>query len=142
MMSVSCGIYKKYERPENVVADSTLFGEVVTDTTSLASLGWRELFTDPQLQSLIQAALDNNTDLKKAQLSVEQAYEGLRMARLAYIPTIGFAPQGSVGNFNSSFLDGGINTGASWNWTVPFTASWEVDVFGKLTNRKRQAKVN
>ena len=49
MMSVSCGIYKKYERPENVVADSTLFGEVVTDTTSLASLGWRELFTDPQL---------------------------------------------------------------------------------------------
>ena len=73
MISVSCGIYKKYERPENVVADSTLFGEVVTDTTSLASLGWRELFTDPQLQSLIQAALDNNTDLKKAQLSVEQA---------------------------------------------------------------------
>ena len=48
MISVSCGIYKKYERPENVVADSTLFGEVVTDTTSLASLGWRELFTDPQ----------------------------------------------------------------------------------------------
>lgn len=142
MISVSCGIYKKYERPENVVADSTLFGEVVTDTTSLASLGWRELFTDPQLQSLIQTALDNNTDLKKAQLSVEQAYEGLRMARLAYIPTIGFAPQGSVGNFNSSFLDGGINTGAAWNWTVPFTASWEVDIFGKLTNRKRQAKVN
>ena len=142
MMTVSCGIYRKYERPENVVADSTLYGTVVTDTASLASLGWQELFTDPMLQDIIRTALDNNTDLKKAQLSVEQAYEGLRMARLAYIPTVGFAPQGSVGGFNSSFLDGGINTGAAWNWTVPFTASWEVDIFGKLTNRKRQAKVN
>lgn len=142
MMTVSCGIYKKYERPESVAADSALFGEVVSDTTSLADLGWQELFTDPQLQSLILTALENNTDLKTARLSVEQAYEALRMARLAYIPTVGFAPQGSVGNFNSSFLEGGVNTGASWNWTVPFTASWEIDIFGKLTNRKRQAKVN
>ena len=142
MMTVSCGIYRKYERPETVVADSALFGTVVTDTASLADLGWRELFTDQQLQSLIRTALDNNTDLKSARLSVEQACEALRMARLAYIPTVGFAPQGSVGNFNSSFLEGGVNTGAGWNWTVPFTASWEVDIFGKLTNRKRQAKVN
>lgn len=142
MMTVSCGIYRKYERPENVVADSALFGTVVTDTTSLAALGWSELFTDPLLQDLIRTALDNNTDMKKARLSVEQAYEGLRMARLAYIPSVGLAPQGSVGGFNSSFLDGGVNTGAAWNWTVPFTAGWEVDIFGKLTNRKRQAKVN
>ncbi len=140
LMTVSCGIYKKYERPETVAADSALFGAAVTDTTSIADLGWRELFTDPQLQSLIQTALDNNTDLKSARLSVEQAYESLRMARLAYIPTVGFAPQGSVGSFNSSFREGGVNTGAAWNWTVPFTASWEVDIFGKLTNRKRQAK--
>ena len=142
MMTVSCGIYKKYERPATVTADSALFGAAVTDTASLADLGWRELFTDPLLQELIQTVLDNNTDMKKARLSVEQAFEGLRMARLAYIPTVGLAPQGSVGNFNSSFLDGGVNTGAAWNWTVPFTASWELDVFGKLTNRKRQAKVN
>lgn len=141
-MTVSCGIYKKYERPETVAADSALFGAVVSDTTSLADLGWDELFTDPQLQSLIRTALDNNTDLKTARLSVGQAYEALRIARLAYIPTVGFAPQGSVGNFNSSFREGGVNTGAAWNWTVPFTASWEVDIFGKLTNRKRQAKVN
>ncbi len=141
-MTVSCGIYKKYERPETVAADSALFGAVVSDTTSLADLGWDELFTDPQLQSLIRTALDNNTDLKTARLSIGQAYEALRIARLAYIPTVGFAPQGSVGNFNSSFREGGVNTGAAWNWTVPFTASWEVDIFGKLTNRKRQAKVN
>lgn len=142
LMGTSCGIYRKYERPESVQPDSTLYGAVVSDTSSLASLGWRELFTDPKLQSLIETALENNTDLRSAKLNVEQAYEALRMAKLAYIPTFGFAPQGSVGNFNSSFLEGGINTGAAWNWTVPVTASWEVDIFGKLTNRKRQAKVS
>ncbi len=142
LMSVSCGIYKKYERPAEVEADSLLYGSAVTDTTSLADLGWKELFTDPYLQDLLQKTLDNNTDLKKARLSTEQAYESLRAAKLAYIPTLGFAPQGEVGNFNSSFIENGINTGTSWTYTVPFTASWEIDIFGKLTNRKRQAKVN
>lgn len=141
-MMCSCGIYKKYERPESVAADSLLYGCQVHDTASIASLEWHQLFTDPKLQTLIQQALDNNTDLIKAQLSVSQANESLRVAKLAYIPTFGFSPQGSVSGFDSSFLDGGIKTGASWGWSVPVAASWEIDVFGKLTNRKRQAKVN
>ena len=40
-LTVSCGIYKKYEREENVVSDS-LFGEEyrTADTCALADLGW------------------------------------------------------------------------------------------------------
>ncbi len=142
ILSTSCGIYKKYERPESVKADSLLYGVAVTDTASLADLSWKELFTDPHLQSLIEKTLENNTDIKKARLSTEQAWESLRAAKLAYIPSLGFAPQGEVGNFNSSFLQDGLNTGTTWTYSVPFTAKWEVDIFGKLTNRKRQAKVN
>ena len=46
----SCGIYTKYERPE--VKTDGLYGQdiEVEDTTSIATLSWRELFTDPQLQ--------------------------------------------------------------------------------------------
>lgn len=142
VMTTGCGIYKKYERPDSVQADSLLYGTVVADSSSIADLGWKALFTDSRLQALIEKALEHNTDLRKAQLSVEQANEALRVAKMAYIPTFGFSPQGSFGLFDSSFRDGGFRSGASWTYSVPITASWEIDVFGKLTNRKRQAKVN
>ena len=136
----SCGIYRKYERPETVVPDSTLYTAAVSDTTSIADISWEEFFTDPLLQDLIRKAVDSNTDLQTARLNVEQANENLKTARLSYIPSFNFAPEGSVGAFNSSFLKGGFSTPASWNYTVPVAASWEIDIFGKKTNRKRMAK--
>ena len=36
----------------------------VVDTTSFGNLPWRSVFTDPQLQTLIQQGLDNNIDLQ------------------------------------------------------------------------------
>ena len=68
----SCSIYRKYERPENVVpVDSLYRAELVSpeedaraaeDSTSFGYMPWEEMFTDPHLQSLIRTALDNNTD--------------------------------------------------------------------------------
>ena len=83
----SCGIYTKYERPE--VKTDGLYGQdiEVEDTTSIASLSWRELFTDPQLQSLIEHALQGNTDLQSAQWRIKEAEATLSSARLAYLPS-------------------------------------------------------
>lgn len=140
MIVCSCGIYRKYERPSEVVTDS-LFGEryETTDTASLADLGWRELFADPYLQTLIDSALVKNTDIRIAALRVEQAETALRIARLSYIPSFNFAPEGAVGGFNNFET---VKTGAGWTYTVPVAASWEIDVFGKKTNSKRQAQVS
>lgn len=136
----SCGIYRKYERPSEVVTDS-LFGEryETSDTVSLADLGWRELFADPYLQTLIDSALVRNTDVRTAALRVEQAETALRIARLSYVPSFNFAPDGAVGGFNNFET---VKTGAGWTYTVPVAASWEIDVFGKKTNSKRQAQVS
>ena len=57
-----CGVYKRYSRPE--MNTSGLYGSAETaDTTTIASLSWKELFADPLLQSLIEEGLQNNTDL-------------------------------------------------------------------------------
>ena len=62
-----CGIYTKYE-PATVVPDDLYGGEVVTeDTAGLGNMDWRELFTDPYLQSLIEVGLQTNTDYQSAQ---------------------------------------------------------------------------
>lgn len=55
----SCHIYKSYERPEGVSASDSLYRQPAAngDTTSLASLSWKELFADPLLQQHIDSGL-------------------------------------------------------------------------------------
>ena len=66
----SCGLYNKYERPEvktdGIVRDPLSLTDTlaVKDTTSFGNMPWRSVFTDPQLQTLIQQGLDQNPDLK------------------------------------------------------------------------------
>ena len=91
------------------------------------------MFTDPYLQQLIQQGLDNNTDLQSAYWRVKEAEATLKSARLAYLPSFNFAPNGGVSSLTNPW-------NATWTYTVPVTASWEVDIFGKLTNSKRRAK--
>lgn len=128
----SCGIYTKY-KPAETVPDN-LYGETFTteDTTSLGSVDWHELFTDPHLQAYIEQGLSNNTDYLSAQLRIKEAEATLLSSKLAYLPSFALAPQGTVSSF-----DGGK---AAQTYSLPFTASWEIDIFGKMRNNKRQAQ--
>lgn len=95
----SCGIYTKYE-PVTSIPDQLYGGEVVSeDTASLGNMDWRELFTDPYLQSLIEVGLQTNTDYQSAQLRVEEAQATLMSAKLAFLPAFALAPQGTVSSF-------------------------------------------
>ncbi|MFR6427144.1 MAG: efflux transporter outer membrane subunit [Parabacteroides merdae] len=128
----SCGIYTKYQ-PAETTPDN-LYGEevAVDDTTNFGNVNWRELFTDPQLQALIEQGLQNNTDLRSAQLQIEEAEAALMSAKLAFLPSFALSPQGTISSF-----DGGK---ATKTYTLPVTASWELDIFGRLRNAKQQAK--
>jgi NodT family efflux transporter outer membrane factor (OMF) lipoprotein len=128
----SCGIYTKYQ-PAETTPDN-LYGEevAVDDTTNFGNVNWRELFTDPQLQALIEQGLQNNIDLRSAQLQIEEAEAALMSAKLAFLPSFALSPQGTISSF-----DGGK---ATKTYTLPVTASWELDIFGRLRNAKQQAK--
>lgn len=127
-----CGIYKPYS--SNDVSDIASYGDkyVTDDTLSIASMGWRELFTDSYLQQLIDEGLKHNTDLQTARWRIVEAEASLKTTRQAYIPTFVLSPNGNVSSFDKSK--------AAWSYTVPLSATWETDLFGKLTNAKRQAK--
>lgn len=128
----SCGIYTQYH-PETTVPDN-LYGEetAVADTVNLGNVDWHELFADPQLQALIEQGLQNNTDFLSAQLRVEEAKASLLSAKLAFLPSFALAPQGTVSSFDKAK--------ATQTYSLPVTASWELDLFGGLRNAKRQAK--
>ena len=131
----SCHIYKKYDLPdEGVISKYKEALEQPVDSSALGNLQWDEIFTDPQLQVLINEALENNVDLQNAKLNVDIAHAQLLGARLSYLPSLAFAPNGSGSKVGSASLD--------WGYQLPLSLSWEIDIFGRILNSKRQAQVN
>ena len=139
LLMTSCGLYNKYERPEvnakGIVRDvqSTTDTLAVADTASFGNLPWREVFTDTQLQSLIETGLANNTNLLNAALNVKMVEDQLMIAKLAFVPGFTFSPQGTVASWDGNK--------ATKTYSLPVTASWSVDLFGNLLNVKRSAQM-
>lgn len=135
----SCGLYNKYERPDvnvmGLVRDTASVADTlaVSDTASFGNLPWRSVFTDPQLQTLIETGLAHNTDLLNAALNVKMIESQLLSAKLAFLPAVTFSPQGALSSWNGQK--------PSKTYQLPVTASWSVDIFGKLLSVKRGAQM-
>ena len=128
-----CHIYRTYERPELSGVDSLYRVPAMTeDTMSLADFSWKELFTDTVLQQLIEKGIANNTDLNIARLKVREAEALLTSSKLAYLPSVSLTPQGTIKSIEGNSPTKTYNLAAS--------ADWELDIFGRLTNAKREAK--
>jgi efflux transporter, outer membrane factor lipoprotein, NodT family len=132
----SCNIYKKYELPVDnaFVNDYKQSAEAAVDSTSLPFLRWEEVFTDPTLQGYIRQALAVNTDLDDARRNVEIAQAQLKGAKLSYFPAVALSPNGGSSKYGSGKMD-------TWTYSIPLSVNWEIDVFGKILNRKRGARV-
>ena len=130
-----CGLYNNYEKtvqePEGVFG-ATQDVTSATSESSIAEMSWREFFTDPLLQQLIEQALANNTDLNSARINVEKSQIALRTKKLAFLPSLYFSPQGSLSSFDGAK--------ATKSYSIPLDVSWDIDVFGSMRNKKRAAK--
>lgn len=132
LLLAGCSVYKDYTREEMDLTG--LYNCVQADTTSIGDISWRDFFTDEKLQALIDTGLQNNASLKIARQRILEADESLKAARLAYLPSIGFSPSFNFANSNERY--GGNAIG----YSVPLTASWEIDIAGRTFNKKRFAK--
>lgn len=135
LLLTSCSLYKKYESKAMAPADvfGTMSGITEAESkTSLAQMSWREFFTDPQLQQLIEQVLANNTDLNSARIAVEMSEASLKVAKMAYLPSLSLMPQGSLSKFDNN----------PWvkSYNLQMQMSMDIDVFGSITNKKRAAK--
>jgi len=126
-----CNLYKKYE--SEAVVRENIMGDVIDtqDTLSIGNLSWRDVFKDPLLQQLIETALVNNTDMRTAQLTIEQAQNEVKSAKWGYAPTLFLAPNAAYN------YQGGVG---SYNVQVPVKASWQLGIFGQTRSKIRSAK--
>ncbi len=131
-------LYGNYERPD-VKATGTVRDPIDDNATleganDFGNLPWRQVFTDPQLQTIIEKTINNNPDLANAVLNIDIAEQQLKTAKLAYLPSVALSPQGTLTHF-------GTHTTTTKGYSLPVTASWDIDLFGTLRSSKKAAQV-
>lgn len=136
----SCSLYKNYQRPADISTDG-IYGDAQSgDEKGLGDIQWREIFTDPQLQALIEKGLANNTDMRNADLKIQEVQYALKCAKLAYFPNIYFNPSGTVSRPWDPYNRNDYST--STTYSLPATMSWQIGSLGSLRNSKKKAEVN
>lgn len=126
----SCGLYSSYERPENIKTEE-LCGTI--NEAGYDSLpNWREMFQDAHLQVLIDSALKNNSDIRTADLKIQEAKATLHASKLAFLPSLSFDPTGTISSWDFNK--------ATKSYSIPVDVSWQIDAFGSLRNAKERSK--
>ena len=126
-------LHGKYQSQATIPAD--VYGNDVpltNDSTSLGDISWRDFFTDPLLQQLIDTALSRNTDIQSARIAIQQSEAALEAAKQGFFPTVYFSPSGSISSFGGS--------AASKTYNLPLQVNWDIDAFGTIKNKKRKSE--
>ena len=134
LMLTGCKTLKETYKPIDS-APADLYGNIVTNGSeaqpSIATLSWREFFTDANLQTLIQRALENNTDMHEADLRIQEAELTLASTKMEILPTVMFSPQVGYSHFDDINLK---------TYNVPINVSWQPSLFSRIKNKKLQAE--
>lgn len=141
-MLSSCGLYKSYQRPSEVKTDG-IYGDAQSDTDkSMGDIKWREFFTDPNLQELIEKGLTQNSDMLNADLKIQEVEYALKCAKLAYIPNIYFNPSGNVSKLYDPYGRTDYkSSNANWTYNFPVSMNWQIGSIGNLRNSKKKAEI-
>lgn len=142
----ACGVVtKKYKEVELTEQQSKeLFRDnISTDSTTIADVKWQDFFTDQNLKKLIQEGLEKNYDLQNAILQIGAAENTLRQSKLAFLPSLDFAPSVTYNKTSRNSLNFPSNININLkttNVSLGFATNWEIEVWGKLSANKRAAQ--
>lgn len=154
----ACSVKKEIDYQHREVPTSFTGGNkqdtILEDTTSIAITPWRSFFQDQYLIDLIDTAIKNNPDMQQALYRVEMARANMRMRKGALFPSIsaeaqaglrkyGFYTMDGIGNYDTNFSenlrDDERLPDPLPDYLLGLRASWEIDIWGKLKNRKKAA---
>ena len=142
-LSAGCTLQPAYQRPAMPVPEGYPTGPAYAEPAAApsgaqpaADVGWRDFLADPRLQRLVEIAVANNRDLRVAALTVAQFQAQYRIQRSAIFPQVSAtasetatrAPLGGVGRNYTTH-----------EYFVGGSASWELDLFGRLRSLNEQA---
>lgn len=137
----SCLVSKEYERADVVQEKAFRTDSLVQDTTTIAAISWKEMFTDPKLQGYISHALENNVDNLIAVQQIKAAESYVKQGKAGYYPTLSVGAQYNVNALSKNGQQSALiqNTGSNRFdlFEVSGSLSWEADIWGKIRSQKR-----
>ncbi|PAM96264.1 RND transporter [Flavobacterium sp. IR1] len=139
----SCVVGKKYSRTELNAPEK--FREEIAVTGDTVLLPWKSYYKDPLLVSLIEKALVKNNEVVIAMKSMEQLDLSYKQAKLGLLPTLDFDAGASRSYQSKNSLNGSLSAqfiGKDYmdDYNANLRMAWEVDIWGKATMQKRDAK--
>lgn len=155
LFAASCKVGKDYVRPELNLPETFRETDSLSDTANIGAIPWREFFTDTTLLTLIDSAITNNYDMRRALKNIEIANQSLRQARAAFFPEV----EAQLGGVNQQWRSRDYYSSPSSNWydrdgqgEAPevlyrnqsqyfseINVSWELDVWGKIRRQNESA---
>lgn len=149
VIAMSCKSSKVASQPVSLKPLPASFGEV-KDSSSIVKIDWKSFFSDATLVGLIDTALKNNLDLLVASQRIEMARANVRSSKGLLLPTVnaylsagqskyGLYTMDGAGNITTDITPGQIVPIHLPDYYTGLQTSLELDVWGKLRNKKRAA---
>ncbi len=141
--SSACRVGRNYERP-SLPVPAQYSGVPTGDTLSIAGTSWKDFFSDPVLQQLIDTALKNNYDLQTALTRIATSGEEVKRAKAAFAPTASAQIGASTSIYGKSTVNGlsdeaFLGTDHMEDYNIQANVSWQADIWGKLRRSKEAA---
>ena len=135
----SCFVAKDYHRPEAVVNEANFRTDVIAkDSASVATVSWKQIFTDTQLQALINQGLQNNLDIRSALQNIAVAEAYAKQGKAGYLPTLSVGPKYTfTENSRNTQFGALMSKRAQSQYEVSGNLSWEADIWGKIRSNQR-----
>lgn len=141
----SCFVAKDYKQPDIVdeVLDEDKYrsDKISTDSLTMATLSWKELFKDPILQNYIEEGLENNIDIRVALQQINMAESYFRQGKAGYLPTLGAQAQAMNQQLSKNTPNGAMQSSMN-QFELSGSLSWEADIWGKIRSVKRGAEAD
>ena len=135
----SCFVAKDYNRPEAVVNEANFRTDVIAkDSATVATVSYKQIFTDGQLQALINQGLQNNLDIRSALQNIAVAEAYAKQGKAGYLPTLSVGPKYTFTESSRNTPFGAMMTDRSQSqYEVSGNLSWEADIWGKIRSNQR-----
>ena len=138
----SCAVGGKYSR--QTLSTPAQYRNQISLTGDTVLLPWKSFFKEPQLNLLIENALNKNSEVAAALLTMEQLDLAFKQAKLSILPTLNLAVSAnrsfqSKNSLNGSLSGQFVSTSYIDDYNANLQLAWEADIWGKAAMRKSGA---
>jgi len=137
LVLTACSMAPHYDRPASPVAD--VVAEQRDHTVVASELGWRDFYTNDQVQELIDIALENNRDLRVATLTVEQVRAQYRIQRAQLLPSLNASGSGTRQRVPAVLSPTGDSVVTEQYGASVGISAYELDLFGRVQSLRQGA---